>query len=57
MALTKKELLRLEELETQAKDNYVENSDYRAEDWLDTVEEKQEYTKLFNKFLGTLEEV
>jgi len=54
MSLTKKEKLRLKELENKARNNYIENSDYRAEDFLDTVKEKQEYTKLFNKFLGSL---
>jgi len=51
MKMTKRELLRLEELEINAKDKFIENSDYRVEDWLDTEKDKKEYKKLFKKFL------
>ena len=50
MKLTKKELSRLTELETKARDVFIENSDYYVEDWLDN-EEALEWKNLFDKFL------
>ena len=47
-------MLRLEELETKAKVKFLECSECRIEDWLDTKEEIKEYKKLFKKFLGSL---
>ncbi len=54
MKISKKELLRLEELETKARDEFISYSDYIVEEWLDTEGEKKEYRKLFNKFLANL---
>ncbi len=50
--MTQKELLRLEEIETKARDKFLAYSDYETSDWLDTTKEKREYKKLFAKFLA-----
>ncbi len=52
--MKKQELLRMEELETKAKDKFIENSDYRVEDWLNNEKEVEEYKRLFKKFLKRL---
>lgn len=41
-------LIRLEELEKEAIDNYMENSDFSTIDWINE-ENKEEYKKLFKE--------
>lgn len=48
MALTKEELLRLEEIERKATQNYLEYAEYYLADWVD-VEDIEEYRRLTNK--------
>lgn len=49
--LTKKELLRLDELESKARGKFIENSDYVVEEWLDDEEEIKEYNLIMEKLL------
>ena len=51
MKLTQEELLRLDELETKARDKFAECSEYNVADWLYDEKEAEEWRELFNKFL------
>lgn len=50
MELTQQEHYRLDELETEARDSFIENSDYLVSDYLDD-EKAKEWEILFDKFL------
>lgn len=51
--LTKKERKRLYELEDEAVNNFLEHSDFNADDWLDD-EDQKEFRSLFDREYGIL---
>lgn len=52
MALNKKEAKRLKELEDNALNAFIDNTDYDIIEWLD-IEERKEYYELYRKDTGT----